>query len=248
MRCLASRVAGARYQAILVFFLIMFCLFFVQFHLVTPNTANVGAEAAASSPASMPPTAAGRSRSSSTAARRTSRRPASWKAGEAPGKGEPPIALARLQHPRPVGPWDSDVKPPKLDERDRRPGGPRHRDGPIALAIADAHDRAGADGRGCRTARMVRPPHRRRHPRPDAVPFGQVSRPEESNRFCPPRIFLAQRMLSLAVGLLDRRVRRQARVRRRCGGRTILAGPRDSTCAPARRCASAMARAIGPSR
>jgi hypothetical protein len=42
---------------------------------------------------------------------------ASWEAGEAPGKGEPPIALAGSNILVRWGPWDSDIKPPQLDER-----------------------------------------------------------------------------------------------------------------------------------
>ncbi len=42
---------------------------------------------------------------------------ASWEAGEAPGKGEPPIALAGSNILVRWGPFDSDDKPPKLDER-----------------------------------------------------------------------------------------------------------------------------------
>lgn len=42
---------------------------------------------------------------------------ASWEAGEAPGKGEPPIALAGSNILVRWGPFDSDGKPPKLDER-----------------------------------------------------------------------------------------------------------------------------------
>ena len=40
----------------------------------------------------------------------------SWEAGEAPGKGEPPIALAGSNILVRWGPFDSDGKPPKLDE------------------------------------------------------------------------------------------------------------------------------------
>ena len=42
---------------------------------------------------------------------------AAWKAGQAPGKGEPPIALAGANILIRWGPWDRDTKPPRLDER-----------------------------------------------------------------------------------------------------------------------------------
>jgi hypothetical protein len=42
---------------------------------------------------------------------------ASWKAGQAPGKGEPPVALAGSNILVRWGPWDRDARPPRLDER-----------------------------------------------------------------------------------------------------------------------------------
>lgn len=42
---------------------------------------------------------------------------AAWKAGQAPGKGEPPIALAGSNILVRWGPWDTDVKPASPDER-----------------------------------------------------------------------------------------------------------------------------------
>jgi hypothetical protein len=42
---------------------------------------------------------------------------ASWEAGEMPGRGEPPIALAGSNILVRWGPFDSDDKPPQLDER-----------------------------------------------------------------------------------------------------------------------------------
>jgi hypothetical protein len=40
-----------------------------------------------------------------------------WKAGQAPGKGEPPVALAGANILIRWGPWDRDTKPPRPDER-----------------------------------------------------------------------------------------------------------------------------------
>ena len=40
-----------------------------------------------------------------------------WKAGHAPGKGEPPVAIAGANILIRWGPWERDVKPPKPDER-----------------------------------------------------------------------------------------------------------------------------------
>lgn len=42
---------------------------------------------------------------------------ADWKAGEAPGKGEPPVALAGANILIRWGPWDRESKPPRPDER-----------------------------------------------------------------------------------------------------------------------------------
>ena len=42
---------------------------------------------------------------------------AAWKAGQAPGKGEPPVALAGANILVRWGPWDRDTKPPRPDER-----------------------------------------------------------------------------------------------------------------------------------
>lgn len=42
---------------------------------------------------------------------------AAWKAGQAPGKGEPPVALAGANILIRWGPWDRDTKPPRPDER-----------------------------------------------------------------------------------------------------------------------------------
>jgi hypothetical protein len=42
---------------------------------------------------------------------------AAWKAGQAPGKGEPPVALAGANILIRWGPWDLDTKPPRPDER-----------------------------------------------------------------------------------------------------------------------------------
>jgi hypothetical protein len=42
---------------------------------------------------------------------------ASWETGKAPGRGEPPIALAGSNILVRWGPFDSDDKPPRLDER-----------------------------------------------------------------------------------------------------------------------------------
>jgi len=42
---------------------------------------------------------------------------ASWKAGQAPGKGEPPVALAGSNILVRWGPRDRDARPPRLDER-----------------------------------------------------------------------------------------------------------------------------------
>lgn len=41
---------------------------------------------------------------------------ADWKAGQAPGKGEPPVALAGGNILIRWGPWDRDTKPPRPDE------------------------------------------------------------------------------------------------------------------------------------
>lgn len=45
------------------------------------------------------------------------RKAALWKAGQAPGKGEPPVALAGANILVRWGPWDRDTKPPRPDER-----------------------------------------------------------------------------------------------------------------------------------
>lgn len=45
------------------------------------------------------------------------RKAAAWKAGQAPGKGEPPVALAGANILVRWGPWDRDTKPPRPDER-----------------------------------------------------------------------------------------------------------------------------------
>lgn len=42
---------------------------------------------------------------------------AAWKAGQAPGKGEPPVAVAGANILIRWGPWDRDTKPPRPDER-----------------------------------------------------------------------------------------------------------------------------------
>jgi hypothetical protein len=41
---------------------------------------------------------------------------ASWKAGQAPGKGEPPVALAGSNILVRWGPWERGARPPRLDE------------------------------------------------------------------------------------------------------------------------------------
>ncbi len=84
---------------------------------VTPNTANVGAEAAGvvtriHATYSGWPLQVVEYRTSADLAKA-----ASWEAGQAPGKGEPPIALAGSNILVRWGPWDADAKPPKLDER-----------------------------------------------------------------------------------------------------------------------------------
>ncbi len=45
------------------------------------------------------------------------RKAAVWEAGQAPGKGEPPVALAGANILIRWGPWDRDTKPPRPDER-----------------------------------------------------------------------------------------------------------------------------------
>jgi hypothetical protein len=42
---------------------------------------------------------------------------ADWEAGQAPGKGEPPVALAGANILIRWGPWDRNTKPPRPDER-----------------------------------------------------------------------------------------------------------------------------------
>ena len=42
---------------------------------------------------------------------------AKWKAGQTPGKGEPPVALAGSNILVRWGPWDKKIKPPRPDER-----------------------------------------------------------------------------------------------------------------------------------
>ena len=42
---------------------------------------------------------------------------AAWKAGQLPGKGEPPVALAGVNILVRWGPWERDSKPPRPDER-----------------------------------------------------------------------------------------------------------------------------------
>ena len=84
---------------------------------VTPNTANVGAEAAGvvtriHATYSGWPLQVVEYRSSADLTKA-----ASWKAGETPGKGEPPIALAGSNILVRWGPWDADIKPPQLDDR-----------------------------------------------------------------------------------------------------------------------------------
>jgi hypothetical protein len=45
------------------------------------------------------------------------RKAAAWKAGQAPGKGEPPVALAGANILVRWGPWERDAKPPAPDDR-----------------------------------------------------------------------------------------------------------------------------------
>ena len=139
-----------------------------------PTPAPTGA---ASSPGSTPRTAAGRSRSSQF---RTLGRPRQGR--QLGGRRERPARASR-RSPSPAttsssrwGPFGLGCQARRSPTSARRP-----RSKPWSRALdrllsplRDAHDRARADRRRRRgQPGPVRPPHRRRHPRPEAVPFGR---------------------------------------------------------------------------